>query len=83
MGGSGEYQYFLNAVDLQTGYLLSVVSAGATAAEIAPKLAKLIDEYEAKLGQKVTRAEVDKGAEFMAETKRMLEDRKIKVVQKI
>ena len=83
MGGSSPYKYFLNAVDLQTGYLLSVVSSGATAAEIAPKLEKLIEEYEALLGQKVTRAEVDKGSEFMAETKRMLEARKIKVVQKV
>ena len=83
MGGSSPYKYFLNAVDLQTGYLLSVVMSGATAAEIAPKLEKLIEEYEALLGQKVTRAEVDKGAEFMADTKKMLEDRDIKVVQKI
>ena len=83
MGGQGEYHYFLNAVDLQTGYLISTVSSGATAAEIAPKLAKLIDEYEAKLGQKVTKAEVDKGAEFMAETKEMLVARNIKVVQKV
>ena len=50
---------------------------------VAPRLEKLIDEYEALLGKKVTRAEVDKGSEFMAETKRMLEARKIKVVQKV
>jgi len=68
-------------VDLQTGYLLSVVMSGATAAEIAPELAKLIDEYEALLGQKVTCG--GRQRRGMAETKKMLEDRKIKVVQKI
>ena len=65
MRGSGKYKYFLNAVDLQTGYLLSTVVSELKAEAVAPELEKLIDEYEALLGKKVTRAEVDKGAEFM------------------
>ena len=83
MRGSGEYKYFLNAVDLQTGYLISTVLSELKAETVAPKLEKLIDEYEALLGKKVTRAEVDKGSEFKGATKRMLEARGIKVIQKV
>ena len=50
MRGDKKYKFFLNAVDLQTGYLLSTVVSELTAEAIAPKLEKLIIDYEALLG---------------------------------
>ena len=56
MGPPGEkgYQqdrYFLNAVDLLTGFLLTRVLQGKTPARVAPKLKQIIDEFK-----KVSRA---------------------------
>ena len=69
MGAPGKrgYQqdrYFLNAVDLLTGYLLTEVLQGKTARETWPKIQKIINRYETKFGIKVRQIEVDKGGEF-------------------
>ena len=69
MGAPGKrgYQqdrYFLNAVDLLTGFLLTEILQGKTARETWPKITKIIDRYEASFGIKVRQIEVDKGGEF-------------------
>ena len=72
--GSKGYQqdrYFLNAVDLLTGYLLTDVAQGKKAAEIAPKLKKLIERFEEVSNVKVRQVEVDKGGEFKSQVSRM------------
>ena len=72
--GSKGYQqdrYFLNAVDLLTGYLLTEVLQGKTPKEVAPKLKRIIDRFEAISNVKVRQIEVDKGGEFMGQTSRM------------
>ena len=72
--GSKGYQqdrYFLNAVDLLTGYLLTEVLQGKTPKEVAPKLKRIIDRFEALANVKVRQVEVDKGGEFMGQTSRM------------
>ena len=58
--GSKGYQqdrYFLNAVDLLTGYLLTEVLQGKTARETWPKNQKIIDRYEKQFGIKVRQIE--------------------------
>ena len=65
--GSKGYQqdrYFLNAVDILTGFLLTEVLQGKTARETWSKLTKIIDRYESQFGIKVRQIEVDKGKEF-------------------
>ncbi len=72
--GSKGYQqdrYFLNAVDLLTGYLLTDVVQGKTPEEIAPKLKKLLERFEEISNVKVRQVEVDKGGEFMKTVSRM------------
>ena len=69
MGAPGKrgYQqdrYFLNAVDLLTGFLLTEILQGKTARETWPKIQKIIDRYESQFGIKVRQIEVDKGGEF-------------------
>ena len=81
--GYQQDRYFLNAVDLLTGYLITEIVQGKTANEIAPKLSKLIDRYEKQLGQKVKKVEVDKGGEFRGVTRKMLDDRGIRTIEKI
>ena len=83
--GSKGYQqdrYFLNAVDLLTGYLITEVLQGKTPERVAPKLKAMIERYEAALKQKVRRIEVDKGGEFMGVVLEMLGKKKIRVIQK-
>ena len=81
--GYQQDRYFLNAVDLLTGYLITEIVQGKTAKEIAPKLSKLIDRYEKQLGQKVKKVEVDKGGEFRGATREMLTKRGIRTIEKI
>ena len=72
--GSKGYQqdrYFLNAVDLLTGYLLTDVLQGKKPKELAPKLKKLIEQFEKVSNHKVRQVEIDKGGEFEGATKRM------------
>ncbi len=72
--GSKGYQqdrYFLNAVDLLTGYLLTEVLQGKTPKEVAPKLKRIIDRFETISNVKVRQIEVDKGGEFKGQTSRM------------
>jgi len=88
MGAPGKrgYQqdrYFLNAVDLLTGYLLTRVLQGKTPKEVEPKLRSIIDEYEKLLKQKVGRVETDKGGEFMGVVRKMLKEKNIRVFAKI
>ena len=81
--GSKGYQqdrYFLNAVDLLTGYLFTDVTQSKKVAEIARKLKKLIENFEALTGVKVRQVEVDKGGEFQSEVSRMF--RKATVAEK-
>ena len=83
--GSKGYQqdrYFLNAVDLLTGYLITEVLQGKTPERVAPKLKAMIERYEVALKQKVRRIEVDKGGEFMGVVLEMLDKKKIRVIQK-
>ena len=68
MGAPGKkgYQqdrYFLNAVDLLTGYLLTEVLQGKTAQLTWKKIQVIIDRYESKFW-KVRQIEVDYGGEF-------------------
>ena len=81
--GYQQDRYFLNAVDLLTGYLITEIVQGKTAKEVAPKLSKLLDRYEKQLGQKVKKVEVDKGGEFRGVTRKMLDDRGIRTIEKI
>jgi hypothetical protein len=72
--GSKGYQqdrYFLNAVDLLTGYLLTDVLQGKKPEELAPKLKRLIERFEEISNVKVRQVEIDKGGEFMGKTSRM------------
>ena len=65
--GSKGYQqdrYFLNAVDILTGFLLTEVLQGKTARETWSNLLKIINRYERQFGIKVRQIEVDKGKEF-------------------
>ena len=68
--GSKGYQqdrYFLNAVDILTGFLLTEVLQGKTARETWTPLLKIIDRYESQFGIKVRQIEVDKGKEFFGD----------------
>lgn len=81
--GSKGYQqdrYFLNAVDLLTGYLVTEVLQGKKPEEVAPKLKKMLERYEKISNVKVRQVEVDKGGEFMGKTSRMF--RKATVAEK-
>ena len=72
--GSKGYQqdrYFLNAVDLLTGFLLTEILQGKTPSLVAPKLKRIIDRFERTSNVKVRQIEVDKGGEFMGEVSRM------------
>ena len=65
--GSKGYQqdrYFLNAVDILTGFLLTEVLQSKTARETWSNLLKIINRYERQFGIKVRQIEVDKGKEF-------------------
>ena len=69
MGAPGKrgYQqdrFFVNAVDLLTGYLLTEVNPGKTAWQTWRKMQKIINRYETQFGIKVRQIEVDKGKEF-------------------
>lgn len=75
--GSKGYQqdrYFLNCVDLFTGYLVSDVVQGKKPEEIAPKLKALIEGFEQTANVKVTQVEVDQGGEFMGKVSRMFRE---------
>lgn len=79
--GSKGYQqdrYFLNCVDLFTGYLVTDVVQGKKPGEIAPKLKALIEGFEATANAKVTQVEVDKGGEFMGKVSRMFREATVK-----
>ena len=87
MGAAGKrgYQqdrYFLNAVDMLTGYLLTEVLQGKTPKEVAPKLKAIIERYEKAIKQKVKRVEVDFGGEFLGVVKTMLQEKGIRLIQK-
>ncbi len=72
--GSKGYQqdrYFLNAVDLLTGYLLTEVLQGKKPEEVAPKLKAILERFESVSNVKVRQVEVDHGGEFMGKTSRM------------
>ena len=62
--GYQQDRFFLNAVDILTGFLLTEVLQGKTARETWSKLKKIIDRYESDFGIKVRQIEVDKGKEF-------------------
>ena len=81
--GYQQDRYFLNAVDLLTGYLLTRVLQGKTAKEVAPKLKAIIKEYEGLLKMKVPVIETDKGGEFRGEVTQMLRELKIRKHEKI
>ena len=75
--GSKGYQqdrYFLNCVDLFTGYLVSDVTQSKKPEEIAPKLKKLIEDFEKTGNVKVTQVEVDQGGEFEGKVSRMFRE---------
>ena len=79
MGAAGKrgYQqdrYFLNGVDLLTGYLVTEVLQGKTARETWPKLQKIIKTYETKFKIKVRQLEFDKGGEFSGDKARPNKD---------
>ena len=80
--GYQQDRYFLNAVDMLTGYLLTEVLQGKTPKEVAPKLKAIIERYEKDIKRKVKRLEVDKGGEFMGVVKTMLQEKGIRVIQK-
>ena len=72
--GSKGYQqdrYFLNAVDLLTGYLFTEILQGKTPKEVAPKVAAILDRFEKTTNTRVRQVEVDKGGEFMGVVSRM------------
>ena len=62
--GYQQDRYFVNAVDLLTGYLLTEVNPGKEAWPTWMKMQKIIDRYEKQFGIKVRQIEVDKGKEF-------------------
>lgn len=75
--GSKGYQqdrYFLNCVDLFTGYLVTDVLQSKKPEEVAPKLQKLIEGFEKLSKVKVTQVEVDKGGEFESKVSRMFRE---------
>ena len=87
MGPPGEkgYQqdrYFLNAVDLLTGYLLTEVLQGKTPARVAPKLKLIIERFKTVSGHAVRQMEFDYGGEFLKEVLTLLKDEKIRRIQR-
>ena len=84
MPGAGQHdRYFLNSVDMLTGYLLSDVIYGKTVDDVYPKLVKQLDRFEELMGRKVVKVEFDKGKEFMGKIIPYLEKRKIRRVMKV
>ena len=87
MGPPGEkgYQqdrYFLNAVDLLTGFLLTRVLQGKTPARVVPKLKQIIDEFKTVSGHAVRQMEFDYGGEFLKEVLTLLKKEKITRIQR-
>ena len=69
--GYQQDRYFLNAVDLLTGYLWTEVIQGKEAQMVAPALVKIMDRFKSQTGQEAHQVEVDKGGEFRGQTSRM------------
>ena len=69
--GYQQDRYFLNAVDLLTGYLWTEVIQGKEAQMVAPALVKIMDRFKTQTGQSAHQVEVDKGGEFRGQTSRM------------
>ena len=69
--GYQQDRYFLNAVDLLTGYLWTEVIQGKEAQMVAPALEKIMERFKTQTGQPAHQVEVDKGGEFRGQTSRM------------
>ena len=81
--GEGKHdRYFLNTVELHTGYLLSDLIYGKSIEYVLPKLEKQLDRFKVLMGFKVKRVESDFGSEFKGGVKKMLENRKIRQVMR-
>ena len=80
--GKQQDRYFLNAVDILTGYLLTEVLQGKTARSTWPKLLEIINRYERQFGIKVRQIEVDKGGEFYGDKGDVKKDIKPLSIQK-
>ena len=97
MGEPGEkgYQqdrYFLNAVCMVTGFLLTEILEGKKSKWVAPALEKILNRYEKASGVAVRKIETDKGGEFKGGVKDdenpemvldLLKRRKIHKVEKV
>ena len=84
--GSKGYQqdrFFLNAVCMLTGYLLTEVLQGKTAAETTKPLERIIERYEKLSKTKVGRIEFDKGGEFRGAVAVMLKEKGIRKIEKV
>ena len=84
MPGLGDHdRYFLNSVEMHTGYLLSDIIYGKKVKFVLPKLVKQLDRFKTLMGRKVSRIEFDKGKEFMGAVIPMLDAKKIRRVLKV
>ena len=72
--GYQQDRYFLNAVDLLTGYLWTEVIQGKEAKMVAPALVKIMERFKTQTGQEAHQVEVDKGGEFRGQTSRMFRE---------
>lgn len=81
--GEGKHdRYFLNTVELHTGYMLSDLIYGKSVEYVLPKLAKQMERFKVLMGFKVKRVESDFGSEFKGAVIDMLEKKKIRHVMR-
>ena len=84
MPGVGQHdRYFLNSVEMHTGYLLSDIIYGKKVIYVLPKLTAQIIRFKELMGKKVKKIEFDKGKEFMGAVIPMLDKKKIRRVLKV
>ena len=81
-GGGKHDRYFLNTVELHTGYMLSDLIYGKSVAYVLPKLKKQMEQFKALMGFKVKRVESDFGSEFKGDVIKMLDKKKIRHIMR-
>ncbi len=77
MPGVGQHdRYFLNSVEMHTGYLLSDIKDGKKVIYVLPKLTAQIIRFKELMGKKVKKIGFNKDKEFMGAVNPMLDKKK-------